>query len=51
MIKLNIKKKYIFLGDLDSINIELILKSFEFLKSKVEYIIICNIQDFVKSNF
>ena len=51
MIKLNIKKKYIFLGDLDSINIELIFKSFEFLKSKVEYIIICNIQDFVKSIF
>ncbi len=51
MKKLDIKKKYIFLGDLDSINIELIIKSFEFLKSKVEYIIICNIQDFVKSNF
>ena len=51
MIKLRVKKKYIFLGDLDSINIEIILKSFKFLKNKVEYIIICNINDFVKSIF
>ena len=32
------KKKLIFLGDLDSINIELVIKSFDFLKYKVGYI-------------
>ena len=42
MKKQKIKKKYIFLGDLDSINIELIIKSFDFLKNKVKYILICN---------
>ncbi len=51
MKKLKIKKKYIFLGDLDSINIEIIIKSFKILKNKVEYIIICNTNDFVKSIF
>ena len=49
MKKLDIKKKYIFLGDLDSINIELIIKSFYFLKHKVRYILICNKNDFLKS--
>ena len=43
------KKKLIFLGDLDSINIELIIKSFDFLKHKVKYILICNKYDFLKS--
>ena len=37
-----ITKKYIFLGDTDSINIELIIKSHSFLKKKLKYIIICN---------
>ena len=43
------KKKLIFLGDLDSINIELVIKSFYFLKHKVRYILICNKDDFYKS--
>ena len=43
------KKKLIFLGDLDSINIELVIKSFDFLKHKVRYILICNKNDFLKS--
>ena len=45
MKKLKIKRKYIFLGDIDSINIELIIKSFNFLKNKVNYILICNKKD------
>ncbi len=45
MEKQKIKKKLIFLGDTDSINIELILKSFNFLKNKLQYIIICNKND------
>lgn len=36
------KKKYVFLGDLDSINIELVSKSHNFLKNKVKYILIGN---------
>ena len=40
-----IKKKYVFLGEVDSINIELIIKSFSKLKNKVNYILICNISD------
>ena len=34
MAKQNIKKKFVFLGDVNSINIELIIKSFNFLKKK-----------------
>ena len=37
--------KYIFLGDSNSINAELIFKSFYQIKDKVKYIIICNIND------
>ena len=33
-------KKYVFLGDTDSINIEIIVKSHNFLKEKLQYIII-----------
>jgi 4-hydroxy-L-threonine phosphate dehydrogenase PdxA len=40
MAKISIKKKYIFLGDCNSINIEIICKSFSLLKNKVKYIII-----------
>ena len=43
------KNKLIFLGDLESINIELVIKSFDFLKYKVRYILICNKYDFLKS--
>ena len=46
-----IKKKYVFLGEVDSINIELIIKSFSKLKNKVNYILICNISDLLKNNF
>ena len=42
MKKLEIKNKYVMLGDEDSINIELILKSFQYLKNKVKYLLICN---------
>ena len=36
------KKKFIFLGETDSINIEIILNSHSYLKNKVKYVIICN---------
>ena len=36
------KKKYIFIGDCNSINIEIISKSFNRLKNHTEYIIICD---------
>ena len=39
------KNKYLFIGDLESINLELICNSHEFLKKKVKYIIICNIKE------
>lgn len=48
MAKISIKKKYIFLGDCDSINIEIICKSFSLLKNKVKYIIIGNKDDLQK---
>ena len=44
-----IKKKYIFLGEVDSINVELILKSFQFLKYKIHYVLICNKNDIKKN--
>ena len=43
------KKKFLFLGDLDSINIEIIKKSHKFLKKKVKYILIGNIIDLKKN--
>ena len=49
MKKLKIKRKYIFLGEIDSINIELIVKSFNFLRNKVNYILICNKKDLTNS--
>ena len=49
MKKLKIKRKYIFLGEIDSINIELIIKSFNFLRNRVNYILICNKKDLAKS--
>ena len=48
MAKTLIKEKYIFLGDYDSINIEIIYKSYPLLKNKIKYIIISNIEDFQK---
>ena len=43
-----IKKKYVFLGDLDSINIELICNSFQVLKNKTKYILIGNLNNLKK---
>jgi 4-hydroxythreonine-4-phosphate dehydrogenase len=40
-----LKKKFVFLGDLDSINLELIHNSHNYLKNKVEYILLGNIKD------
>ena len=42
------KKKFIFLGDTDSINVELICKSHSIIKNKVNYIILGNINDLSK---
>ncbi|AFS49614.1 Pyridoxal phosphate biosynthetic protein PdxA [alpha proteobacterium HIMB59] len=39
------KKKFIFVGDLDSINLELVCKSHKFLKNKVKYILLGNIRE------
>ncbi|MDA8668914.1 4-hydroxythreonine-4-phosphate dehydrogenase PdxA [Alphaproteobacteria bacterium] len=39
------KKKFVFLGDLNSINLELIHNSHNYLKKKVEYILLGNIKD------
>ena len=40
------KKKIIFIGDTNSINIEIILKSHSYLKKKLGYVIVCNKVDF-----
>ena len=42
------KKKFVFLGDTNSINIELICKSHKFLKNKIKYVIIGNINELIK---
>ena len=42
------KKKFVFLGDENSINIEIIHKSHKFLKNKVKYILLGNIKDLSK---
>ena len=36
------KKKFVFLGDTDSINIEIIVRSHNYLRNKVKYIVIGN---------
>ena len=51
MTKSQIKKKYVFIGDVDSINIELIVKSFHNLKNKINYILICNKSDLIKNTY
>ena len=51
MIKQKINNKFIFLGDTDSINIEIIIKSFFLLRNKVRYIILCDIRDFESKDF
>ena len=42
------KKKFVFLGDTNSINIEIINKSHKYLKNKVKYIIIGNKVDLLR---
>ena len=42
------KKKFVFLGDENSINIEIINKSHKFLKNRVKYILLGNINDLSK---
>ena len=42
------KKKFVFIGDIDSINLELIYKAHKILKNKVQYILIGNIKDLSK---
>ena len=42
------KKKLIFLGDLDSINLEIIQKSHSLLKNEVQYILFGNINEISK---
>mgnify|MGYP003953365167 CR=1 FL=1 len=39
------KKKFVFLGDLNSINLELVHNSHNYLKNKVKYILLGNIKD------
>lgn len=38
-------KKYVFIGDIDSINLELINKSHKLIKNKIQYILLGNIND------
>ena len=42
------KKKFVFVGDIDSINLEIVQKSHKLLKNKVQYILLGNINDFYK---
>ena len=42
------KKKFVFLGDIESINIELINSSHKKLKNKINYILLGNISDLIK---
>ena len=42
------KKKFVFLGDENSINIEIVHKSHKFLKNKVKYILVGNINELTK---
>ena len=39
------KKKFVFIGDIDSINIEIVQKSHKLLKTKIQYILLGNIND------
>ena len=49
MVKQKIKKKLVFLGDTNSINIELIIKSFKYVKKKVFYVVICNKRELLRN--
>jgi len=43
-----LKKKFVFIGDTDSINLEIVKKSHNHLKNKVKYILLGNIKDIYK---
>ena len=45
MINNNKVKKFVFIGDTDSINIEIIIKSHNYLKDRLRYILVGNILD------
>lgn len=45
MTNKNEKKKYVFLGDTNSINIEIIVKSHSYLKKKLQYLLIGNLSE------
>ena len=51
MVKLEIKKKILLLGDTDSINIEIIAKSFKNLRNKTDYILLCNRKELSKNKY
>ena len=42
------KKKFVFIGDINSINFEIVQKSHKLLKNKVQYILLGNIKDIYK---
>ena len=44
------KKKLVFIGDTNSINIEIIIKSHKFIKNKIKYILIGNKREFISYN-
>ena len=56
MINKNKLMKYVFIGDTDSVNIEIIIKSHNYIKEKLRYVLIGNIIEFknyltkIKSN-
>ena len=42
------KKKFVFIGDIDSINLEIVQKSHKILKNRIQYILLGNINDVYK---
>ena len=42
------KKKFVFIGDIDSINLEIVQKSHKILKDRIQYILLGNIKDVYK---
>ncbi len=43
------KKKFVFVGDLDSINLEIIFNSYQILKRTINYILIGNMSEIIKN--
>ena len=48
MTNSRLKKKYVFLGDVNSVNVEIIIKSFQSLKFKIKYVLIGSKKDLIK---